>query len=62
VAQLTLSTTVVIFTFTRLDGIPRSMPVLQVLVLAAGLLTTRAIMAFWDKGDDEAALDDHSAC
>ena len=56
-----LTTTVVIFTFTRLDGVPRSMPVLQVLVLAAGLLATRAIMALLDKGDDEAAVDDHSA-
>src|SRR5689334_12745448 len=43
-----LTTTVVLFTFTRLDGIPRSIPVMQGLVLAAGLLLTRGVMALWD--------------
>jgi lipopolysaccharide/colanic/teichoic acid biosynthesis glycosyltransferase len=38
-----LTTTVVLFTFTRLEGIPRSIPVMQGLVLAAGLLLTRGL-------------------
>src|SRR6516165_6613504 len=56
-----LTTTVVLFTFTRLDGIPRSMPVLQVLILASGLLATRAVMALLDKDNDGVAADDDCA-
>ena len=50
-----LTTTLVLFTFTRLDGIPRSIPVMQGLVLAAGLLLTRSVMALWDNDDERAA-------
>jgi lipopolysaccharide/colanic/teichoic acid biosynthesis glycosyltransferase len=50
-----LTTTVVLFTFTRLDGIPRSIPLIQGLVLAAGLLLTRGIMAKFNNGDQQAA-------
>src|SRR5260370_11487316 len=46
-----LTTTVVLFTFTRLEGIPRSIPVMQGLVLAAGLLLNRGLMRLWDKDD-----------
>jgi lipopolysaccharide/colanic/teichoic acid biosynthesis glycosyltransferase len=42
-----LITTVVLFTFTHLEGIPRSIPILQGLVLAAGLLLRRGLMALW---------------
>jgi lipopolysaccharide/colanic/teichoic acid biosynthesis glycosyltransferase len=56
-----LTTTVVLFTFTRLDGIPRSIPVLQALILATGLLLTRGATRFWDKGDQQSDVVDHSA-
>ena len=57
-----LTTTVVLFTFTRLDGIPRSIPIMQGLVLAAGLLLTRGLMTLWDNDDEQdAAAADHSA-
>src|SRR6202035_2138839 len=39
-----LLTSVILFTFTRLEGIPRSTPVLQVFILAAGVLTARTVM------------------
>jgi lipopolysaccharide/colanic/teichoic acid biosynthesis glycosyltransferase len=35
---------VILFTVNRLDGIPRSTPLLQVLIFAAGLLTVRALI------------------
>ena len=38
-----LMTTVVLFTFTRLDGIPRSTPIIQALILGTGLIAIRAI-------------------
>jgi len=56
-----LTTTAILFTFTRLEGIPRSIPILQGLVLATGLLLTRGIMRLWDKDDEQAAAVDHSA-
>jgi lipopolysaccharide/colanic/teichoic acid biosynthesis glycosyltransferase len=56
-----LTTTVVLFTFTRLEGIPRSIPVMQGLVLAAGLLLTRGIMRLWDRDDQQAEADDQTA-
>src|SRR5690349_21668530 len=56
-----LTTTVVLFTFTRLEGIPRSIPVMQGLVLAAGLLLTRGIMRLWDRDDRQAQADDQTA-
>jgi lipopolysaccharide/colanic/teichoic acid biosynthesis glycosyltransferase len=43
-----LATTVVLFSFTRLEGIPRSLPALQVLLLAAGLFAARAVMMLVD--------------
>jgi lipopolysaccharide/colanic/teichoic acid biosynthesis glycosyltransferase len=56
-----LTTTVVLFTFTRLEGIPRSIPIMQGLVLAAGLLLTRGLMALLDNDDEQDAVADHSA-
>src|SRR5690348_11108733 len=56
-----LTTTVVLFTFTRLEGIPRSIPIMQGLILAAGLLLTRGIMRLWDKDDQQAEADDQTA-
>ena len=46
-----LMTSLVLFTFTRLEGIPRSTPVLQFLLLAAGLLTARTVMMLLDHND-----------
>ena len=37
-------TILALFTFTRLDGIPRSTPVIQALILLAGLIAARTIM------------------
>ena len=48
-----LTTTLILFTLTRLEGIPRSIPVMQGLVLAAGLLLTRGVMRLWDKDDQQ---------
>src|SRR5262249_23479177 len=56
-----LTTTVVLFTLTRLEGVPRSIPVMQGLVLATGLLLTRGLMRLWDKDDQPAEVTDHSA-
>jgi lipopolysaccharide/colanic/teichoic acid biosynthesis glycosyltransferase len=41
-----LLTCLVLFTFTRLDGIPRSTPVIHALVLGLGLVTARALARF----------------
>jgi lipopolysaccharide/colanic/teichoic acid biosynthesis glycosyltransferase len=38
-----LMTCVVLFTFTRLEGIPRSTPVIHALILGAGLVSARAL-------------------
>jgi lipopolysaccharide/colanic/teichoic acid biosynthesis glycosyltransferase len=43
-----LLSSLVLFTFNRLDGIPRSTPLLQVLILAAGLLAARTVMLLLD--------------
>lgn len=56
-----LTTTAILFTFTRLDGIPRSIPILQGLVLATGLLVTRGLMLLWDKDEQPVEPADHSA-
>jgi len=56
-----LTTTAILFTFTRLEGIPRSIPVMQGLVLATGLLVTRGLMRLWDKDEQPAVPPDHSA-
>src|SRR5438105_873492 len=42
VAAAALLTSLVLFTFTRLEGIPRSTPLIHALILAGGLLTARA--------------------
>ena len=39
-----LMTTIVLFTVTRLDGIPRSVPMIQALVLVAGLVAYRGVI------------------
>ena len=46
-----LMTSLVLFTFTRLEGIPRSTPILQFLILAAGLLAARSVMLLLDHDD-----------
>jgi len=43
-----LMTFVVLFTFTRLDGIPRSTPLIHALVLAAALISARAVASTSD--------------
>ena len=47
-----LMTGIVLFTFTRLDGIPRSVPTIHALILGAGLLAVRGIARFLDKRRD----------
>jgi lipopolysaccharide/colanic/teichoic acid biosynthesis glycosyltransferase len=44
-----LMTCIVLFTFTRLEGIPRSTPVIHGLILAAGLVTARALAHIADR-------------
>jgi lipopolysaccharide/colanic/teichoic acid biosynthesis glycosyltransferase len=58
-----LLTSLLLFTFTRLEGIPRSTPILQFLILAAGLLMARTIMMLWARHDDDATNDgpEHSS-
>jgi len=46
-----LLTTVALFTVTRLDGIPRSTPIYQALILAGGLVTIRAIAQALQNGN-----------
>ena len=41
-------TALVLFTFTRLDGIPRTTPLIHVFILTAGLIAMRAITRFRD--------------
>jgi lipopolysaccharide/colanic/teichoic acid biosynthesis glycosyltransferase len=41
-------TALVLFTFTRLDGIPRTTPILHVFILISGLIAMRAITRFRD--------------
>ena len=47
-----LLTAVVLFTFTRLDGIPRSTPIIYVFILAGGLVTARALALLRDSAKD----------
>ena len=58
-----LTTSVILFTFTRLEGIPRSTPVLQFLILGVGLLTARTLMMLWhhDDEDDADQASEHSS-
>jgi lipopolysaccharide/colanic/teichoic acid biosynthesis glycosyltransferase len=43
-----LMTAAVLFTFTRLEGIPRSTPLIYVFILAAGLITARVLAVLRD--------------
>src|SRR5438067_2155123 len=47
-----LMTCIVLFTFTRLEGIPRSTPAIHALILGAGLVTARALAHLADKKRD----------
>jgi lipopolysaccharide/colanic/teichoic acid biosynthesis glycosyltransferase len=55
-----LMTSLILFTFNRLDGIPRTTPVLQVLILAAGLLAARTMMLLFHDEAGDAQLADRS--
>ncbi len=44
-----LMTCIVLFTFTRLEGIPRSTPVIHALILGVGLITARALAHLLDR-------------
>jgi hypothetical protein len=48
-----LMTFAVLFTVTRLDGIPRSMPLVHGLLLAGGLLAARVLVRIVASEDDE---------
>jgi lipopolysaccharide/colanic/teichoic acid biosynthesis glycosyltransferase len=60
VAAAGLTTSVVLFTLTRLEGIPRTTPILHVLILTAGLLITRTVMMVFDKPSQSANNTDPS--
>src|SRR5262249_514991 len=45
-----LLTTVALFTFNRLDGIPRSTPIYQALILVVGLVSSRAMIQAFKNG------------
>jgi lipopolysaccharide/colanic/teichoic acid biosynthesis glycosyltransferase len=51
-----LMTCVVLFTFTRLEGIPRSTPLIHALILGAGLITARALAHLTERDDRRADL------
>jgi lipopolysaccharide/colanic/teichoic acid biosynthesis glycosyltransferase len=53
-----LMTSAVLFTFTRLDGIPRSTPLICVFILASGLITTRALALLRDNANS-APIENH---
>jgi lipopolysaccharide/colanic/teichoic acid biosynthesis glycosyltransferase len=50
-----LMTGIVLFTFTRLDGIPRSVPTIHALILGAGLVGARGLARFLDRRRDGAS-------
>jgi len=53
---------VVLFTFTRLEGIPRSTPLIYVFILATGLITARAITVLREKKNGQSVrVDDTPA-
>jgi lipopolysaccharide/colanic/teichoic acid biosynthesis glycosyltransferase len=54
-------TALVLFTFTRLEGIPRSTPVIHVLILAAGLIVFRTISLLRDRDGHLQGQPDHAA-
>ena len=51
-----LLTILVLFTVTRLDGIPRSTPIIHALILMAGLIFARTIVRVWRTERREVAL------
>jgi lipopolysaccharide/colanic/teichoic acid biosynthesis glycosyltransferase len=53
-----LMTAVTLFTFTRLEGIPRSTPLICVFILASGLITSRALALLRDNANS-VPIDDH---
>jgi len=55
-----LMTTIVLFTVTRLDGIPRSVPTIQALVLGTGLVTHRALVNLAQRRRRRADLPRHA--
>jgi lipopolysaccharide/colanic/teichoic acid biosynthesis glycosyltransferase len=56
-----LMTSAVLFTFTRLDGIPRSTPLICVFILASGLITSRALALLHDNANSVPVDEDSSA-
>jgi lipopolysaccharide/colanic/teichoic acid biosynthesis glycosyltransferase len=54
-----LMTCAALFTFTRLDGIPRSTPAIHALVLGSGLLTARAVVHVIDRNRKFAGRPQH---
>ena len=61
VAAAGLTTSLILFTFTRLEGIPRSTPILHALILTVGLLITRTVMTVFDRPSQSANHTDPSA-
>ena len=55
-----LMTCAVLFTLTRLDGIPRSAPLIHGLLLAGGLIAARIIVRIVSSGNDDEPLHYHS--
>ena len=51
-----LMTCLVLFTFTRLEGIPRSTPIIHAFLLAAGLIAARAIARALDNTDKSSLI------
>ena len=60
VAFAELSTCLVLFMATRLDGIPRSTPIIHGLILAAGLIASRMFLRLGHGGDR--SVEDHLQC
>jgi lipopolysaccharide/colanic/teichoic acid biosynthesis glycosyltransferase len=56
-----LATALVLFTFTRLEGIPRSTPLIHALILASGLITVRALALLRDDDINPRLNAHHSA-
>jgi lipopolysaccharide/colanic/teichoic acid biosynthesis glycosyltransferase len=54
-----LMTCAALFTFTRLDGVPRSTPAIHALVLGSGLLTARALVHVVDRNRKFAGRPQH---
>jgi lipopolysaccharide/colanic/teichoic acid biosynthesis glycosyltransferase len=61
VVSAQLMTTLVLFTFTRLEGIPRSTPFFHALILAAGLIAARTIARAFDNGVKATNGQNHAA-